>query len=285
MFGIKLVTTVALVFATVAMASVATDVPNITASTSFTTVSYGSNPYETVNVYPAAAPGSRMVILVHGGGWASTEGSYGNTPSVASQLQAAGFTVFNVNYDTDSLTTSAFPTETADVYQATLWAISNAIQYNGDSTNVSLLGLSSGGELVAWVAEMLPPGTVSAVVTLSGAFDFTRLVPDRLNGSTTAALSFRAAVALGCRLATCTPATEGQYSPASHVSSTNCPGTWLIYNSANELMPLDQPTAMASALQANGCNVTETILPGSLHAWDYWNAVSSAVIATIQASG
>ena len=224
-------------------------------------------------------------MLVHGGGWASGIEAYGNTPVVAADLQAAGFTVVDVNYATESLIFSALPLQTYQLELATNWILAHATEYNGDPNNLTIIGLSAGGDLAASLSQSLPPGTVKAVVTLSGAFSFTSLIPDGMAGVTSPGLAYRAAVALGCRLTTCTPNVEAQWSPADHVTPTNCPGTWLIYNSSNELMPLDQPSAMTAALEANGCNVNEIILPGGAHAFDYWGEVSSNVIATIQASG
>lgn len=250
-----------------------------------TNLSYGPGPFETLSVYPAAVPGARLVILVHGGGWSSDVGTYGNTPRVATDLQAAGFTVVDINYASDSLLIPAFPIQTYELQLASNWILRRATLFNGDPNNLTIVGLSAGGQLAAWLSQALPPGTVKAVVTLSGAFNFTSLIPDGMAGVTTVDLAYRAAVALGCRLATCSQNVEAQWSPADHVTPTNCPGTWLLYNSADELMPLDQASAMTSALQANGCNVSEVIVAGSAHAFDYWDEVSSNVIATIQASG
>ncbi len=252
-----------------------------------TNLSYGPGPYETLSVFPAATPGARLVVVVHGGGWLSGVDNYGNTPAVANDLQAAGFTVVVVNYGSATVPMPSPPLQfqTSQVIRATAWALANATLYNGDPNNLTLLGVSAGGDLVASVSQMLPPGTVKAVVTLSGAFNFSTLLPDGLTGVTVQYLAYRASVALGCQLLTCPSTTEAAWSPADHVTPTNCPGTWLLYNSANELMPLDQPTAMAAALAANGCQVTDTTLPGTLHAYDYWDDVLQNVVATIQTSG
>jgi len=250
-----------------------------------TNLSYGSGPFETLSVYPAAMPGAHLVILVHGGGWTSDIGTYGNAPVVATDLQAAGFTVVDVNYASESLLVPALPVQNYELQLATNWVLANATLYNGDPNNLTLVGLSAGGDLVAWLSQTLPPGTVKAVVTLSGAFDFTSLISDGMTGVTVQSLAYRAAIALGCRLATCTPSAEARWSPDDNVTPTNCPGTWLLYNSADELMPLDQPSSMTAALEAKGCNVNEIIVPGSGHAFSYWDTVSANVIATIQASG
>jgi len=252
-----------------------------------TNLSYAPGPYETLSVFPAAMPGARLVVMVHGGGWLSYLDNYGNTPAAATDLQAAGFTVVVVNYAPATLSFAGTPlqVQTAEVTLATQWALANATLYNGDPNHLTLVGLSAGGDLVATVSQMLPPGTVKAVVTLSGAFDFTSLLPDGLLGLTPLSLAYRASQALGCQLSTCPRSTEVTWSPDRHVTPTNCPGTWLLFNSENELMPLDQPASMTVALAADGCNVEESIVPGTGHAYDYWNGVVQQVISTIQARG
>ena len=252
-----------------------------------TNLSYGAGPYETLSVYPGPMPGARLVVMVHGGGWLSEFQNYGNTPAAATALQAAGFTVVVVNYAPATLSFAGTPlqVQTQEVTLATEWALANATLYNGDPHNLTLVGLSAGGDLAATVSQMLPPGTVKAMITLSGAFDFTSLLPDGLLGLTTLSLAYRASQALGCQLSVCPRSTEVVWSPDRHVTPTDCPGTSLLFNSENELMPLDQPASMTATLLANGCNVQETIVPGTGHAYDYWNTVVQQVIATIQARG
>ena len=138
------------------------------------TASYGSTPYQTVTVYRAKTNGSPLVILVHGGGWdSSTNVDY--LPKEAADLQAAGFAVFDVNYDTMPRTYGAFPLEIDDVVDATIWAMAHATSYGASPTNVEMIGGSAGGQLVAMAAKDLNAshsGTVRAIVTLSGALDF-----------------------------------------------------------------------------------------------------------------
>ncbi len=122
-----------------------------------TNLSYGPGPFETLSVYPAATPGARLVILVHGGGWVSDVEGYGNTPVVATQLQAAGFTVVDMNYASDSIFMPAFPIQTYELQLATNWILARATLYNGDPNNLTMVGLSAGGELAAWLSQSLPP--------------------------------------------------------------------------------------------------------------------------------
>ncbi len=79
-------------------------------------------------------------------------------------------------------------------------------------------------------------------------------------------------------MTTCTKAAETTWSPDDHVTATDCPPAWLLVNSSDELMPLDQPTAMVDALQPKKCRVAERILPGDRHSIGYWSTISPTVI-------
>ncbi len=253
------------------------------AAQSIPDVKYGSASLENMTIYPASKAGAHLVVVVHGGGWATESATY--FASQAAALQAAGFAVFNINYRLDSKTVAAFPMETYDVSLAIHWAIAHAATYHADPTHVSLVGGSAGGELVAWAAETLPPGTIRDVVTLSGAFDFAKLVNDGNAGTENHDLAVSGAQALGCTLSTCTAPTEAQWSPADHLTATNCPPKWYLINSSNELMPMDQPTEMTQVLQSKKCTVLERIVPGTSHSIGYWSTVSPQVISFVRTNG
>ena len=248
---------------------------------------YGPSPFEVANVYPAAEPGAPIVVLVHGGGWRK-QGVLGRLRDVARALQRDGSTVVEINYDQDSPLTPAFPTEPNDVAAATRWTIANAASFNGDPSTMILLGGSAGGNLVALAAEQLDvanPGTVDAVISLSGPTDFLALWP-KLEGDTVVAESFDKSVhwALGM-------STEGspfpaayaqQWSPALHVPRSACPA-WLIFNSEAETIPLAQAQEMYMNLRAAGCNATLGVVPGSEHAFAYFRHVRTAILGFIKA--
>jgi acetyl esterase/lipase len=246
-----------------------------------------TSPLEKLDVYPSADPDSPLVVWVHGGAWAGGDKDKGPAAKAA-ELQDSGITVFDINYRLDTNRLSAFPMEVQDVNLATKWAIANASSFNANPAKVTQVGSSAGGHLVAMSSEDLNdkhPGTVSGVVTLSGPFDFVSLVQDGLDGTLNQTFAPQVGRALGCALSSCTSSVETAWSPSDHVTATNCPPAgWLMYNSQNELVPVDQPNAMAAALQQHNCKVTKTIFPGTEHAGDYWEAVKADVIAFITAA-
>jgi carboxylesterase type B len=197
-------------------------------------VPYGANEKQVMDVYPASAQASPLVVLVHGGGW--TSGDKKTRSAQAKELQAQGFAVFNIDYRLDSKTVQAFPMEVEDTESATRYAIEHAAEHNANAGNVVLVGGSAGGQLVAAAAENLntvSPGTVKGVVALSGAFSFPLLLQDAREHMLSLVLANDITRALGCALkTTCeTPEREAwalQWSPAAHTSSC---GSWLIFNS------------------------------------------------------
>jgi len=234
---------------------------------------------QVMDIYPAATPGAPIVILVHGGGWVRIDKR--SLDSESMDLNAQGFAVFNLNYRLAATPGSAFPNQVNDVELATQWAMANAAAYNADPTDVTLIGGSAGGQLVGMAAEQLNAarkGTVQAVVTLSAATDFGGMVNDLAVGHINPVIVNMSSFALGCNLTVCPSATLAQWSPAQNVTASNCPANWLVIQSAHDaIMPADQPIAMTSALQQHGCAVTQDIIAGNDHSFNYWSVVEPAV--------
>jgi acetyl esterase/lipase len=259
---------------TTASPSVVSNVPYATAS-----------PLQVLDIYPAPGAGAPVVVLVHGGGWSA--GDKRDVESQAHQLQANGITVFNIDYRLDSKSVTAFPMEIQDVETATQWAQAHAAEYNGNANNITLLGGSAGGQLVGMAAAALnaaQPNTVSGTVSLSGPMDFVLLAQEaengQISGTNLTTVDVSVSQALGCNFPSgCSGATEQEWSPVNQTNSTNCPsGGFLLFNSQNEMIPMGQADSMANALRQAGCSETETIVPGSGHAFAYWSAVAPSII-------
>lgn len=249
-------------------------------------VSYGPSPGELQTIYPGRAPGATTIILVHGGGWRlqklATE-----VGSQAKSLQLQGFAVFDVNYDQDSLTQPAFPLQTDEVAAATAWAIAHGVDHNADPANVVMIGGSAGGQLVARSAEQLDataPGSVRAVVSLSGPMDFTTLVP-LAQGGQIKDRNYVTSIgqALGCpaMLSACSAAFETEFSPALNVPSSGCPD-WLLLAGEVDTTAVVQADEMLVALQGASCNATMITVPTG-HGFSYWSQVSARIFAFVRA--
>ena len=250
---------------------------------------YGPSPYETVTVYPAATPGSPLVVLVHGGGWESSlTAAY--EPTEAQALRAAGAAVFVINYDRLELPTGAFPLQVGEVTAATGWAVAHAADFDADPADVELVGGSAGGQLAMLASEQMDvavPGSVRAVVTLSGALDLVGLMQDVAANTVSGYIGLHLRQALGCasRTAPCTTAVEAAWSPVQQLTPAGCPAATLVVNDTHELMPVDQADSMTAALRADGCAVTELLQPGREHSFAGWNSVASQVIPFLLTNG
>jgi acetyl esterase/lipase len=243
-------------------------------------VHYGPAAAEVANVYPASTPNAPLVVLVHGGGWRS-QGPLGRLELEAHSLQGFGFTVVEINYQQDSLSTPAFSLEPSDVIAATRWAIANAPAWNGNPHDVVLLGGSAGAHLVAVAAEMLAassPGTIRGVVTLSAPTNFLSL-SELMHEDAITNEDFKTSIhrALGWPTGSPFPtAFAEQWSPALHPPVANCP-SWLIYNSEREFIPLSQANELYAGLIERKCKAQIVVVPGEAHAFLYFHIVKTQV--------
>jgi acetyl esterase/lipase len=251
-------------------------------------VAYGSLEKQVTDIYPQPSGEAPAVVLVHESGWMS--GDKTTTALHAAQLQKAGFVVFNINYRLDSPSVPAFPMEVEDVEAATRFAVAHAAEYHGNPLNVMFVGGSSGGHLAAVAAERLnasTANTASAVVTLSAPTNLQQLLQDAKEKRLSASLAKAVRQALGCATPTAceTPAKQAfavEWSPADQLATPCVP--WLVFNSQQEIVPLDQPTALVTHLEQEGCPVTETIVPGNKHAFAYWSTVFTQVTAFLHSN-
>jgi acetyl esterase/lipase len=246
-------------------------------------VAYGPEPAEKATIYAQTKAGSTAVVLIHGGGWRlqklPTEDGF-----QSKSLQMHGFTVFDINYTQDSPTERAFPLETNDVMAATRWAIEHAAEYGANPSNFVLLGGSAGGQLAARSAELLDeaaPGTVRAVVSLSGPMNFATLIQLALNGT----LKDRPYIlsigqALGCTgaLATCSPSYEAEWSPALNIPPAAACPAWLLVSSEVDVVATQQEQEMLADLQAGGCSASNVLVPTG-HGFSYWTTVAPQIFA------
>jgi len=247
-------------------------------------ISYGSRFRQVLDVFASATPNSPIVVLVHGGGWRYYD-PLTRFAAEAEALQQLGYTVLDINYDQDNERVPAFPLEPDDVIKAIDWGIANAATYNGDPTNVILLGGSAGGHLVAIAGEMLDktsPGTIRAIISLSGPMNLTTLlamVEENAITNEEFVTSIQQALGMGPG-EEASPETESYaatWSPALHIPpAADCPD-WLIFSSEQDLVPVSQAQEMYADLQRANCKATLDVVPGSGHAFAYFNSVRGVI--------
>jgi acetyl esterase/lipase len=262
-------------------------------------VMYGPGENEDITVFPSAVPNSTVVELVHGGNWDSQTLPVMDRPD-ARDLAEAGYTVFDINYPlakglgTRDVTT-AFPMEPDAIELATHWVQAHAREYNGDPSNIVLLGGSTGANIATLAAERLDretPGAISGLIELSGPMDLQTLAEYTTRTARegeeeigkASSLYLPLAQAIGCKarellLFSC-EASERAWSPVANIPPA-CPAMSL-FGARQELMPIEQQEEMFDAAQAGGCQVELTVEPAG-HSFAYWDRALPVMLAFLAA--
>ena len=143
-------------------------------------VAYGPGEDEKLDVFPAAAPGSPMVVYMHGGAW--TRSDKANESFMAEAFVGAGAAFVAANF-------GLCPKVTLDemirqAREAVAWSCENARNFNADPARLYIAGHSSGGHVggmmavTDWTAHNLPRGLIKGALLCSGMYD---LAPVRLS--------------------------------------------------------------------------------------------------------
>ncbi|WP_207631605.1 alpha/beta hydrolase [Niastella yeongjuensis] len=136
--------------------------------------------------YPAGKRGKKhpAIVIIHGGGWRS--GNRTQHYPLAQHLAARGYVCFTPSY---ALSTYAqYPVAIYDLKEALRWVIQHADKYQVDTSKITVLGFSAGGELAAFLGttvdnpkflgppnklKILKPVPIQAVVDIDGTLSFT----------------------------------------------------------------------------------------------------------------
>jgi acetyl esterase/lipase len=105
-----------------------------------------------------------IVILIHGGGWASGDKAKDFT-DLFSPLTKNGFLWFSINYRLAPK--YRWPACFEDVQTAIRWVKAHAPDYHGDPSKIALLGYSAGGQLATLAAVEAQPDTRAQLRSLS----------------------------------------------------------------------------------------------------------------------
>ena len=136
---------------------------------------YGDEPGETLDVFPARAAGSPVLVFVHGGYWRSLDKA--DHSFVAPAFVQAGAMVVVPNYALcPAVTIEQIALQTT---RALAWVARNASRYGGDPQRIVVVGHSAGGHLAAmllacrWtqVGADLPQRLVRGAMSISGLYD------------------------------------------------------------------------------------------------------------------
>lgn len=207
-------------------------------------VSYGTDPAQRMDIYLPAnrtEANTKVLILIHGGGWVSGDKSDFNGPLIDTlKSRVPEYAIFNINYRLGALpATNQFPAQELDVKAAIEYIYANRSTYLVGNKFV-LMGASAGGHLAllhAYKHQSL--FKIKAVVDFFGPTD---MVDMHNNPGTYSAASI--ALLLGGTPAT-NPTIYAQSSPMTFATATACPTIIL----QGGLDPLVNPTTQSLALK------------------------------------
>jgi acetyl esterase/lipase len=290
-FGVVLLLTFIMgVFPTIAVWRRAQEyqVPVSLGSALMPSVSDGAPQLDKTVTYGVATDGSRLVldvwrapgapgrarrpaiVKVHGGGWnhgARSEGAHWNR-----WLNQQGYDVFDVDYRMPP--PARWRDEVGDVKCALGWVAAHASRYDLDTTRISLMGYSAGGNLALLAAysmgdPQLPPSCptrgvdVRSVINLYGPADMATLY--RTSGSPTYLAPLMRAYIGG------PPSTlAARYhllSPINHVDE-HTPPTITVQGEADRVVPPGQAAILDTALSQAGIPHETYYLPWADHGFD-----------------
>jgi arylformamidase len=137
-------------------------------------VPYGPTRDETLDIFPAGAPGAPVFVFIHGGYWRMLSSK--EFSCVALGLHELGITTVVVNY---ALCPKVSIDEiTRQMRAAVAWVLRRIDRHGGDPARVVLGGHSAGGHLTAmclqtdWAGDYgLPTDPLAGAVMISGLFD------------------------------------------------------------------------------------------------------------------
>ena len=158
------------------------------------TISYGADPYQVVDLWLPAGKGPHpTVLMVHGGCWQTEIADRTIMNWIADDLRRRGIAVWNIDYRGVDRPGGAYPGTFLDAAAATDALRANAARYRLKLSRLVAVGHSAGGHLALWLAgrRRLPaasplrnqnPLPIRTVVSLGGLPDLERAARPPVSG-------------------------------------------------------------------------------------------------------
>ncbi len=218
-------------------------------------VDHGTDPYQTLTVFPAPQPSGDVLVFFHGGGW--TNGYKEWMFFMAPALTALGVTFVSAGYRLAPA--QVFPAGLDDCADAVAWVLRHIGQHGGDASRVFVGGHSAGGHYAAllavtadWrVARSLPARPLAGCLPVSGVYRFGAgsglSVRPRFLGSGPVGVA------------------EAAASPLAQIDAAACPPFLLSHGSRDFVHLVAQAAEFADALRAAQVPVEIEVLEGCDH--------------------
>lgn len=235
-------------------------------------VSYGQDSMQRMDLYlPAnrSTDSTKVLVLIHGGGWASGDKSEFAAAIPVLQEKLPQFAIANINYRLANQVANHFPTQENDIQTALQTLVAKAAEYQV-SKDVVLLGASAGAHLALLQAyKYTTPVIPKAVISFFGPAD----LADIYNRQTNSYYKMGLQLLIGG-----TPASKPDVftnaSPITFAGNQNIP-TLLLHGGRDQLVPVAQSKALKEKLEKAGVPVELVTYPTEGHGWYGANLTNS----------
>jgi len=220
----------------------------------FTSLSYGTDTRQTLDVYrPQGAQQAPVILFWYGGSW--QHGAKDYYQFVGTSLARHGFVTILPDYRLAP--DHAFPAFVEDAASAVRWARDHAADYGGDPNRIYISGHSAGGHSALMVAldpqylhaVGLTPSDIAGAISLAGPTGLENLRGERLRGVFPPAIP------------------EHAFSPIALASrhAANAPPILLMTGLDDHVVSASSVAKLADAIRNGGGTVTVKTYPGTGH--------------------
>lgn len=237
-------------------------------------ISYGNNSNQIYDIYlpENRTLETKILILVHGGGWVGGDKIDMNTYKDIAKNELSEYAIVNINYRLASQGISPFPMQLDDIT-----SVINHLKLKQNeyiiSQDYGFIGVSAGAHLsMLWSYNYDTDDNVNMVASIVGPTNFTD--PEYSDLINPAFLYFGVV-----------PSSSflELYSPFHQANSTS-PPTVMFYGGVDELVPTSQGVDMAAKLNQLGVTHEFTLYPNEGHGWvgenllDTWTKTKAFVL-------
>jgi len=224
-------------------------------------VSYGSDSDQVFDIYLPANRNldTKVMILVHGGGWTSGDKSNMDDFKDIMRQELSNIAIVNINYRLADTDNQPYPMQLNDITTVVNWLKTNQNDYM-ISNDIGFLGASAGAHLsMLWSYAFDLENDVEMVASVVGPTNFTD--PAYLENDD---LILQELInTFGVDTST---AYLEEISPY-HQATTTSPPTILFYGGQDPLIPTSQGVDMETKLSELGVTHQFTLYPNAGHGW------------------
>lgn len=222
-------------------------------------VSYGSDINQKMDIYLPSNRNldTKIMILVHGGGWSSGDKSSMNSYKNLLLQNFSNLVVVNINYRLANETNSVYPMQLNDITSVINY-LKERRDYYVISDEIGFIGVSAGGHLsLLWSYAFDSNSKTNMVCSIVGPTNFTD--PAYLDDPNFDTYMNRFSVNL-------TTSYLEEISPYHNVNSSS-PPTILFYGGQDPLIPTSQGVALNDELETLGVIHQFTLYENEGHGW------------------